>query len=403
MASTIRSEEDTKEFFDSPEELETKVSQLADWIRQSKHFIVFTGAGISTSAGIPDFRSGINTKLETGPGAWELRAKGIGRDIRKHKTTSVTKAIPTPTHMSFVQLMEKGILHAVVSQNCDGLHRRSGLPTSRLYELHGNSNVEKCNKCKREYLRDFRTRTAMAVYGHKTGRKCDDPACRGDLEDTIINFGESLPVVTLEDSFDHSEKADICLAMGSSLTVTPAANIPENVGQRNILVIVNLQRTPLDHRAAMRINGKCDDVMKLLMSKLGLDIPEFRLKRRIVMTAGKKGDKYEVCVEGRDQEDHPFSFLKSVTFSGAGPDIRCDQEPYTVLTRAGAALQVNIAFHSHYGEPPLMLKFDITGDGSVTVDLQYNPFTGMWAVSRSDEVKGEVEDVAENLASVKIQ
>ncbi len=68
--------------------------------------------------------------LHAGPGAWELRAKGIGRDIRKHKTTSVTKAIPTPTHMSFVQLMEKGILHAVVSQNCDGLHRRSGLPTS---------------------------------------------------------------------------------------------------------------------------------------------------------------------------------------------------------------------------------------------------------------------------------
>ncbi len=69
---------------------------------------------------------------------------------------------------------------------------------------------------------------------------------------------------------------------------------------------------------------------------------------------------FQVCVEGRDQEDHPFSFLKSVTFSGADPDIRCDQEPYTVLTRAGAALQVNIAFHSHYGEPPLMLKFDIT-------------------------------------------
>ncbi len=76
-------------------------------------------------------------------------------------------------------------------------------------------------------------------------------------------------------------------------------------------------------------------------------------------------------MEGRDQEDHPFSFLKSVTFSGADPDIRCDQEPYTVLTRAGAALQVNIAFHSHYGEPPLMLKFDITGGEHTTMIIEF--------------------------------
>ncbi len=80
-----------------------------------------------------------------------------------------------------------------------------------------------------------------------------------------------------------------------------------------------------------------------------------------------------MCVEGRDQEDHPFSFLKSVTFSGAGPkDIRCDTEPYTVLTRAGAALQINVAFHSHYGEPPLMLKFDITGGEYFTI-IEHSP------------------------------
>ncbi|XP_064404498.1 NAD-dependent protein deacylase sirtuin-6-like isoform X2 [Halichondria panicea] len=359
MASTIREEDETKEFFDSPEELKTKVSQLADWIRQSKHFIAFTGAGISTSAGIPDFRSGIHTKLGTGPGKWELRAKGVGRDAKKHKTTTTVKAIPTPTHMSIVQLVREGILHAVVSQNCDGLHRRSGLITDKLYELHGNSNVEKCCKCKKEYLRDFRVRTAVGARKHKTGRKCDNPACRGDLKDTIINFGENLPEVTLDCSFEHAKRADLCLAMGSSLTVTPAADIPETTGKKKGLVIVNLQRTPLDHLAAMRINGKCDDVMKLLMSKLGLDIPEFRLKRCVVI---KANHKHEVCVEGRDQEDHPFSFLKSVTFSGAGPDIRCDQEPYTVLTRAGAALQVNMAFHSHYGEPPLMLKFNVAGN-----------------------------------------
>ena len=66
----------------------------------------------------------------SGPGAWELRAKGVGRDIKKHKITSVSRAIPTPTHMAFVQLVKEGILKAVISQNCDGLHRRSGLPTA---------------------------------------------------------------------------------------------------------------------------------------------------------------------------------------------------------------------------------------------------------------------------------
>ncbi len=88
------------------------------------------------------------------------------------------------------------------------------------------------------------------------------------------------PTDVLDASFDHAEKADLCLAMGSSLTVTPAADIPETVGKRRQkLVIVNLQRTPLDPLTKLRIFAKTDDVTKLLMSKLGLEIPEFRLKR----------------------------------------------------------------------------------------------------------------------------
>ncbi|CAI8032230.1 NAD-dependent protein deacetylase SRT1 [Geodia barretti] len=222
-----RKEKEKKEYFDSPEELDRKVQQLADWIRESKHFFVFTGAGISTSAGIPDFRSGIDTVLETGPGAWELRAKGQQRDSQKHKVTSTLKAIPTTTHMALVRLQKEGLLKCVVSQNCDGLHRRSGLPKKALFELHGNSNVEKCTKCGHEYLRDFRVRTSKKVHSHFTGRLCDNPSCRGKLKDTIINFGEDLPEDTLETSYGHGRKADLCLVMGSSLTVTPACDIPE--------------------------------------------------------------------------------------------------------------------------------------------------------------------------------
>ena len=77
----------------------------------------------------------INLSIHSGPGVWELRAKGQARDTRKHRTTTVSKAIPTTTHMSFVQLVEEGLLKAVISQNCDGLHRRSGLPKNSEYSI----------------------------------------------------------------------------------------------------------------------------------------------------------------------------------------------------------------------------------------------------------------------------
>lgn len=104
------------EHFDSPEVIDQLATTLAENIRAAKHFIAFTGAGVSTSAGIPDFR---------GPqGAWTLRAQGK-EVLFKGETT--LQAIPTPTHMALVELQQRGILKYLVSQNCDGLHRRSGI------------------------------------------------------------------------------------------------------------------------------------------------------------------------------------------------------------------------------------------------------------------------------------
>ena len=189
--SAHKNEEEKKEYFDTPEELEMKIDQLAQWVRESQHFIGFTGAGISTSAGIPDFRSGFNTVLPTGPGAWEKAAKKKGNS-KKNVRTQMSKAIPTPTHMALVRLMESGHMKFLVSQNVDGLHRRSGVPPGQLAELHGNTNLEICKRCKKEYMRDFRVRTAQKVHDHLTGRRCDNPECKGELQDTIINFGENL-------------------------------------------------------------------------------------------------------------------------------------------------------------------------------------------------------------------
>lgn len=105
-------------------------------------------------------------------------------------------------------------------------------------------------------MRDFRCRTAEKVHDHKTGRKC---VCGGDLFDSIINFGENLPEKDLDDGFEHSKKADLCLVLGSSLRVTPAADMPQLVGKnKKDLVIVNLQATPLDHLSNLRIFSFCD-------------------------------------------------------------------------------------------------------------------------------------------------
>lgn len=112
MDTAHKTDEEKKEYFDSPDVLNQKVELLAQMIRSSKHFVAFTGAGISTSTGIPDFRSGVNTVLKTGPGAWEKMAQKVGT-----KTTKVAmlKAIPSPTHMALVELQKKNYLKFLIS------------------------------------------------------------------------------------------------------------------------------------------------------------------------------------------------------------------------------------------------------------------------------------------------
>ena len=129
MASTaIKKESEKKEYFDSAEVLDQKVTQLAQWVRESQYMTTFTGAGISTSCGIPDYRSGYGTVLETGPGCWEKAAKkeqykkdmkNAGKVLpnayRVPFNTTIQQARPSPTHMALVELMNRDILKAVVS------------------------------------------------------------------------------------------------------------------------------------------------------------------------------------------------------------------------------------------------------------------------------------------------
>ncbi|KAK2008079.1 DHS-like NAD/FAD-binding domain-containing protein [Colletotrichum eremochloae] len=364
--------------------VDEKAQDLVDQIKRSKHFIVFTGAGISTSAGIPDFR---------GPeGAWTLRAQGRKRT---EKTVSTLQAVSTKTHMALVELQNRGILKYLVSQNCDGLHRKSGILPEKISELHGNSNREYCKDCGKEYIRvDFRAVATYekTVHDHRTGRKC--AVCGGVLLDTIVNFGEYLPAEPLRLAREHARKADLCLALGSSLTVPPACTIPEAVGSKRKtkrgdggrLVVCNLQSTPLDHLSELRVWAEADDLMARVMRKLGLEIPGFVLRRRLVVevdpAAGSGQARFQVSVRGIDVDGTPATFLRSVRMEGNRRAAKA--EPFAIPFRAEAEgwmeVKLELEFMGHYGEPNLEIVQEYGGEGKLEAAylLEYDPSDGEW-------------------------
>ncbi|KAJ5604205.1 hypothetical protein N7537_007161 [Penicillium hordei] len=373
-----------KEHRESLAVVDKKVEALAAQIKQSKHFIVFTGAGVSTSAGIPDFR---------GPeGNWTLRAQGK----QQTNVANTLQAIPTPSHMALVELQNRGVLKHLISQNCDGLHRRSGILPEMISELHGNSNREYCKDCDKEYMRDFR---AVSTYqrgdhDHRTGRKC--ARCGGTLLDSIVNFDEQLPARDLNLGWENAQHADLCLVLGSSLTVTPANGIPEIVGQKKgaKLAICNLQRTPIDELCDLRIFSEADTLMMKVMEKLDLPIPPFILRRRLVVNVEtQEDDRHRVTVTGVDSDGTPVTFLQSVRLEGSRRVVRT--EPYVIHVREslrpGAQLKLDLEFMGHYNEPNLEIVHDYNGNEDGLYILEYNPQNGAWVTRRQQSSTNTVE------------
>ncbi|XP_035576450.1 NAD-dependent protein deacetylase sirtuin-7 isoform X2 [Canis lupus familiaris] len=289
---------------DDPEELRRKVRELAGAVRNAKYLVVYTGAGISTAASIPDYR---------GPnGVWTLLQKG-----RSISAADLSEAEPTLTHMSIARLHEQKLVQHVVSQNCDGLHLRSGLPRTAISELHGNMYIEVCTACtpNREYVRVFDVTERTALHRHQTGRACHK--CGGQLRDTIVHFGERGTLgqpLNWEAATQAASKADTILCLGSSLKVLKKYPrlwcMTKPPSRRPKLYIVNLQWTPKDDWAALKLHGKCDDVMQLLMDELGLEIPPYSRWQDPIFTlatplrAGEEGShsRKSLC---RSREDPP--------------------------------------------------------------------------------------------------
>ncbi|PZC72543.1 hypothetical protein B5X24_HaOG211067 [Helicoverpa armigera] len=183
--------------------------------------------------------------------------------------------------MALTALWARGALKFVVSQNCDGLHLRAGLPRRALAELHGDMFAELCAPCRRVYLRAFDTTERTARHAHGTRRLCH--ACGQELRDSIVHFGErgrAAWPLNWAGALRHAARADVVLCLGSSLKVLRRYprlwRMQAAPRARPALYIVNLQWTPKDSVAALKINARCDAVMQQVARRLRLRVPRYR-------------------------------------------------------------------------------------------------------------------------------
>jgi NAD-dependent deacetylase len=224
-----------------------EIGELRRMIADAQRIVVFTGAGISTESGIPDFRSpgGIWTRMRPIDFSDFLASDEARRETwrRRFATDETLRgAEPNRGHRAVAALVNRGKASAVITQSIDGLHQASGVPADRVIELHGNTTYAHCLDCAKRYeLHDIR-----AEFG-RTGEApcCDD--CGGFVKTATISFGQSMPPAAMIRAEEETLAADLFIAIGSSLVVYPAAGFPELAARNGArLVIVNREPTGLD-------------------------------------------------------------------------------------------------------------------------------------------------------------
>ena len=261
--------------------MEKKLTQVAQWIVNAERTVVFTGAGLSTESGIPDFRSPGGVWDKYNPEDFYFQnflANEASREKYWQMATEmwepIKKAQPNPAHLAIAEFEKLGKLDCIITQNIDGLHSKAGNSEEKVIQLHGTAIFVSCLSCRKRYDRnEIQERIKK---GQKAPR-CDD--CGGLLKPATISFGQSMPEKETQEAYHRSSLCDLFIVIGSSLVVQPAASMPL-VAKRNgaRLVIINRDPTPFDDIADLVIHDQAGPTMGSILEcvKKGLGIGELR-------------------------------------------------------------------------------------------------------------------------------
>jgi len=242
--------------------IDGKIAQIANKIREGGQNIFFTGAGISTESGIPDYRSqgGIWDKFrpvyfDEFMGSRDAREEYWRRWRELYR--GIQQARPNLGHTSIARLDQMGLVQAVITQNVDGLHQLSGLAEEKVIELHGNTRRIRCLKCRKV------TSTADIEKRLSSGDPAPECICGGYLKPDTISFGQAMPAGEVNKAVSLSQNCDFFMVVGSTLLVQPAAHMPVYAKQNGaFLAILNLSETPCDDMCDVHIQDKAGQVLQ---------------------------------------------------------------------------------------------------------------------------------------------
>ena len=240
--------------------------RLLEMVRQAGRIVAFTGAGISTECGIPDFRSpgGIWTRykpieFQTFISSPEMRREALTRYLKIREAVGDVK--PGRGHRALARLAGQGRLAHVITQNIDGLHQASGLPAEQVIELHGNGTYAHCLECGRRHELDW--------IAEELERNPGAPACvgcGGMVKTATVSFGQAMPEEAMRRAHAAARDCDLFLAIGSSLVVYPAASFPVVARRAGAtLAILNREPTDLDEHADLVVNADIGDTLEPLL------------------------------------------------------------------------------------------------------------------------------------------
>lgn len=251
--------------------MENSIERAAELIYNAQKVVVFTGAGVSTESGIPDFRSpgGIWDKYEPVYyqdfiASEEARKKNW---LRGRATYPVIRdARPNATHLALVDLEKMGKLDCIITQNIDRLHHKAGNSQDKIIELHGTNAFVVCLGCGRTYSRDA-IQSLLEAKEEIDVPLCQE--CNGFLKEATVSFGQAMPEKEMAEAERRAQACDLMLSLGSSLVVYPAAYMPEHAKRAGAkLIIINMTPTPLDHMADIVFQGKTGEILAKIVQKV---------------------------------------------------------------------------------------------------------------------------------------